>query len=276
MKPGIFAKTFRRADPDAVPAAVRGHGLPVAHFHMVCTGLPPMPDAIPDALARRVAEAAAAHGVTLAAVSGTFNMIHPDPNVRRVGLKRLRVLAKACPALQVPVITLCTGTRDPEDQWRYHPDNSTPAAWRDLCRTLAKALKIAEDEGVDLAFEPECDNVVDSAEKGRQLLREMQSARLRVVLDPANLFEVATPGERRDRVARAVDLLGDDIIMAHAKDRTADGAFCAAGHGVLDFRHYLGALQAIGFDGPVILHGLDEAEAPGCVAFLRQHLAALT
>ena len=56
--------------------------------------------------------------------------------------------------------------------------------------------------------------------------------------------------------------------MAHAKDRTADGRFATAGKGVLDYPHYLRQLKAIGFDGPLIAHGLAEAEAPETARFL--------
>jgi sugar phosphate isomerase/epimerase len=57
--------------------------------------------------------------------------------------------------------------------------------------------------------------------------------------------------------------------MAHAKDRTADGGFAAAGKGVIDFRHFIGCLKQAGFDGPLIAHGLDASEAPGVAQFLK-------
>ena len=35
------------------------------------------------------------------------------------------------------------------------------------------------------------------------------------------------------------------------------------------------ALEHVGYQGPLILHGLSEAQAPACVAFLRAHLRDL-
>ena len=93
------------------------------------------------------------------------------------------------------------------------------------------------------------------------------------MLDAANLFETASPAEQRDIVTRAVDLLADRIVMAHAKDRAADGAFVAAGRGVLDYRHYIAALRGAGFDGPLVTHGLSTADAPDVAAFLRRMMA---
>jgi sugar phosphate isomerase/epimerase len=170
------------------------------------------------------------------------------------------------------LITLCTGTRDPDDQWRPHPDNGSPEAWRDLLRAMERAIGIGEAYGVDLGIEPELANVVSSAEKAKRLLDQLASPRLKIVLDPANLFETAPPERRRGIVAHAVDLLADRIVMAHAKDRTVSGRFATAGTGVIDFAHFARCLQADGYDGPLVAHGLAEAEAPSVAAFLRATL----
>lgn len=272
MHLGIFAKTFERPTVGGVFDAVRAHDLRVAQFNMSCVGGPSMPAAIPNEQARAIGTAAAERGLSLAAVSGTFNMIHPDPSVRERGLRRLDVLAGACDALGTDVITLCTGTRDPDDKWRRHPDNDTDAAWQDLRESVERALEVAEAHDVTLAFEPEHANVVDTARKGARLIEETNSARLKVVFDPANLFETAPPDERRRRVAEGVALLGEHVVLAHAKDRRADGTFCPAGRGVLDYAHYLEQLRAAPGDPPLVLHGLTEDEVPGCLAFLRARL----
>lgn len=273
MRLGIFAKTFPGADPDTVLAAVANASFGVAQYNMACSGLDPLPDAIPVDVTTAIRAAVMASGVGIVAVSGTFNMIHPDPVVRAAGLRRLRVLIEAAPAMGTRLVTLCTGTRDPGDMWRAHPDNATPEAWRDLVASMADALGMAEAIGVDLGIEPELANVVSSAELARRLIDEMRSPRLRVVLDAANLFEVVPLAQQRDIVTRAVNLLADRIVMAHAKDRAADGAFLAAGQGILDYPHYLGALRRAGFDGPLVTHGLTADEAPEVGAFLRRALS---
>jgi sugar phosphate isomerase/epimerase len=273
MRIGIFAKTFAGSDPDAVLAAVANAGFGVAQYNMACSGLDPLPEAIPEGVATAIRAASAVSGVEIAAVSGTFNMIHPDPSVRAEGLRRLASLIAATPAMGTRLVTLCTGTRDPADPWRAHPDNGTPEAWRDLTATMEKAITAADASGVDLGIEPELANVVSSATAARRLIGEMRSPRLRIVIDAANLFETATPAEQRDIVSRAVDLLADRIVMAHAKDRSANGDFVAAGQGVIDYPHYLAVLRNAGFDGPLVTHGLTAAEAPEVGAFLRRVLA---
>lgn len=268
MRLGIFAKTFAGADPRTVLQAAKGAGYAAVQYNMACSGLPAMPDAVTDEQVNAVAQACAATGVAIAAVSGTYNMIHPDPAVRATGLGRLGVLIDNAAAMGTGMVTLCTGTRDAEDQWRHHPDNASPEAWRDLLEEMGKACALAEPKGIKLGIEPELANVIDSAAKARRLIDSLQSPALAIVLDPANLFEVQPLERQRDILSHAVDLLADSIVMAHAKDRDPAGGFVAAGKGVVDFPHFLRRLRAAGFAGDLVTHGLTADEAPGVAAFL--------
>ncbi|MEP3278875.1 MAG: sugar phosphate isomerase/epimerase [Stappiaceae bacterium] len=272
MQPGIFAKTFPGSDPEAVLSAAVQAGFAAVQYNMACSGLPPMPDEITPEHIAGVVKARQVSGSTIVACSATYNMIHPDQNVRELGHRRLEVIAAACAATGIDVMTLCTGTRDAEDQWRGHPDNQSKSAWTDLLKSMERATEIAEKHNLTLGVEPELANVVNSANAARTLMNEMQSQRIGIILDPANLFETETLTQQRAIVSDAVAILGDRIIMGHAKDRRPDGSFTTAGQGVLDYDHYLNTLRSTGFDGPLIAHGLDAKEAPTVGRFLEQCL----
>ena len=274
MRIGIFAKTFPGHDPAAVLRAVHDAGYVCTQFNLVCAGLDAMPAEVPDAAFAAIAAAVRETGVSIAALSGTYNMIHPDAAVRAHGLGRLRVVIAAAARLGIPMVTLCTGTRDPHDQWRAHPDNTTPEAWRDLCDEMGRAAELAEAAGVALGIEPEQANVVMTAADALRLFREIGSPWLRVVLDPANLFEHDDRTTANRIVADAVAALAGHVGMAHAKDRDAQGRFCTAGTGIVDFPAFLGGLRATGFDGAVVTHGLSAAAAPEVAAFLARLVAA--
>jgi sugar phosphate isomerase/epimerase len=139
---------------------------------------------------------------------------------------------------------------------------------------MQEALQAAEEHGITLTFEPEIGNVVDSAEKGRRLLDEMRSPRLKVVMDAANLFDAEDPARRLSRqeevLGEAFELLGGDLLLAHAKDVKTSGEVIAAGKGDLDYDLYLKHLGEAGYGGPLVLHGLAEEEVEGSLAFLRR------
>jgi len=273
---GIFAKTFPRPTPNENLDAVRSHGLGVVQYNLACAGLLSMPERIEPRLARQIAAAAASRRIAIAAVSGTFNMIDPVRERRDAGMRRLGQLAGACRLLGTNIVTLCTGTRDPDDMWRGHPANGRPDAWADLLRAMELALAIAEEHDLWLAVEPETANVVDSPAKARRLLDELRSPRLKIIIDPANLFHVPDLPHQRAILDTAFDLLGPDIVLAHAKDvRIVNGTVhhVTAGTGVMDYKHYLTLLRHIPV--PLIVHGLAEAEVEGALAFLRGALSAV-
>lgn len=276
MEIGIFARTFARPTLGGVLDAVTGHGLRCIQLNLSCAGLPSLPDALPPETCADIRAEMERRGIRAAAVSGTFNMVHPDPEERRRGLRRLRVLAQACADLGTGLITLCTGSRDPENMWCRHPDNDGDDAWNDLLASMAEALEAAEEAGVTLGIEPEVSNVVDTARKARRLLDWAGTPRLKVVFDGANLFHAGELPRMREILTEAVELLGPDILLAHAKDLSRDGQAGdrAAGTGVLDYDLYLGLLHRAGYHGPLVLHGLSEAEVPGSVQFLRERLVS--
>ena len=271
MELGIFAKTFRRPDAQATLEAVRAAGLRCAQFNLECAGLSSMPAEVPPETLTAIASASRTTAVRLAALSGTFNMAHPDREIRERGLLRLRVVAEAAAQLGIPVVTLCTGTRDREDIWRAHPDNRSGRAWSDLLDSMEQALSVAAGAGVALAIEPEHANVVSDAVRARVLLDTLKAGdRLQVILDPANLLQDGRP--QQDILAEAFDLLGNDLGIAHAKDRHPDGKVCALGRGIVDFEAYFTRLRSAGFRGPVIMHGFVESETTESAAFARAKL----
>ncbi len=274
MQLGVFAKTFVRPAVEEVFAAVASHGLRQTQFNLSCLGGPSLPDAIDLETTDRVRGAASAHDVGIAAISGTANLIHPNRQQRQADLRRLTVLAESCAAIGTWIVTLSTGTRDRMDTWRRHPDNQTPEAWRDLVQALERLLTLTDATGVTFAFEPERENVVNSAARARDLLREIASPRLGVLIDPANLVDPGEAARLPDIVREAFSLIGERIVLAHAKDRTDDGSIVAAGEGVVPWPLYVDLLSDAGYTGPLILHGLAEDEVSSAVAFLRDALPA--
>ncbi len=272
MQIGIMSRTFQRPTLEEELDAVVAHGIDCMQFDLASAGVASLSKSIDEVVADRISRETTTRGITIAAVNGMFNMIHPDIEQRRVGLRNLGVLVSSCERLGASVVALCTGTRNPKTMWLPHPDNGSQEAWDDLLNSMEQALRMADEHRVTLAFEPEVANVVDSAQAARSLLDEMGSRHLKVVMDGANIFH---GGElaRMDKVLdEAFGLLGGDIVIAHAKDLDRDGAAgnLAAGKGRLDYDRYLRLLGGLVTDVPVILHGLGEEEVDGCVGFLRE------
>jgi sugar phosphate isomerase/epimerase len=272
MQLGIFAKTFEGADAEQVLRQAAAAGYDAVQYNMSCSGIGSLPTTISGKAAAAVASASAATGVIIAAVSATYNMVHPDIAVREEGRAAFSAIASKARTMGTNLVTLCTGSCDAADQWRHHPDNDTAAVWSEMLREFQILLPLAEQYDVILGVEPELANIVSSAHKARKLIDTLRSSRVKVVLDAANLFETEASRPCRDVIAEAIHLLGDSIVMAHAKDRNPDGSFTTAGTGVIDFGSYFTGLRDVGFAGAVVTHGLAAGEAPRVACFLRTQI----
>jgi sugar phosphate isomerase/epimerase len=272
MRPGIFAKTFANESLEASLDGVQASGLSAIQFNLALTGGPSLPDDVPPRLAARVRDGVRARRLDMVAVSGTYNMAHPDRQVRRAGLVALTTVIAAAPALGTRVVTLCTGSRDPHDMWRWHPDNATPDAWADMLESVDAAVRVAAQHDVVLGVEPEHNNVVADAHAARRLLDHIDSPLLQVVIDAANLIGPGQLHRQAEIMEEAFDLLGNDLVLAHAKDVLDDGTVVPAGRGGLDYQLYVLLLRRARYGGAVVLHGLGVEDVAASVAFLRRHL----
>jgi sugar phosphate isomerase/epimerase len=223
MHLGILARTFPRPTLEETLDAIAERGLTHVQFNMSCVGLPTLPERLDENLCIWIARSFRERGLTMAAISGTFNLCDPDPLRLIENLRRLEVLAAACRWLDTRIITLCTGTRDPEDIWKWHPENIRRETWETLIQSMQKAVAIADRHEVTLAFEPERNNVVNSVPRARMLLDHVDSPWLKVVLDPANLMHPEGRFDWSEALDEAFDWLGADIVLAHAKNPSFEG-----------------------------------------------------
>jgi sugar phosphate isomerase/epimerase len=274
MKLGIFANTFVRPTIEEVFDSVKAHGIDHTEFNFTAIGIQEVPDQVDEAIARRVRTAAAERGITVESVGGYTNMIHPDPEKRQEDMQNLLSLIRAARSLGAGVVALCTGSRDPDSMWRWHPANDDPDAWDDLRVSMTDAVRVAEEHDVTLTMEPEVSNVVHTAEKARRLLDEINSPRLKVTFDGANIFHKGELPRMHELLTEAIELLADDIVLAHAKDLDHDGdaGLLAAGQGKLDYGHYIGLLKKAGFSGSILIHGLSEDQVEDSVRYVRSFL----
>lgn len=268
MIAAIFSRTYPVTSAEATFAAVRADGFGAVQFNLSNLGLPPLPETVPEGLGT-VADEAFRAGVAISALSGTWNMAHPDPAYRSAQRPRFLNVLHAAKALGTPIVTLCTGSRDASNMWAAHPDNSTPEAWADLRAELVWALDQASALGLALGIEPEPANVIGDARAARRILDEMQAPHLGIVLDAANLIPAEAASRQASILDHALGLLGGDLLLAHAKDHDASGKVVAPGDGVIDLPGFVAGLRDAGFDGPLIGHGFEAADAARAGVVLR-------
>jgi sugar phosphate isomerase/epimerase len=194
-------------------------GFDVAHWSFAAIGIPTLAEGVAGETFARVRAGFDARDIAIPSVSATYNVVHPDGDLRRRQTVAAVELIARIPTLGADLATLCSGTRDPDDMWRGHPDNASTDAWSDLRETLDVLLAAADTAGIRLGIEPEPGNVIRDAAAAARLLEELgPDAPVGIIFDPANLLSPATIPDQGRILREAVELLGPRILGAHAKD----------------------------------------------------------
>ena len=270
MRPGIFTKVFIRPTLGDVLDAVASHGIEVVQFNLASAALPSLPEELTDDQCATIRGEFERRRIIPAILSATFNIIHPSLAAREAGFHSFEVLACAARRIGAEILSVSTGTLDAHDMWRKHPGNDSPEAWREMVDSVGKLTSIAAKYRVTVAFEPEQGNIVDTPRKARLLLDTVGSAQLRVVIDAANLLNLSNLALQDGVLREAFEILGQDIVAAHAKEFSADGKLGgrALGRGNVNFPLYLSLLRQMGTPVPVILHGFAEDEVEESLEYL--------
>ena len=274
MEIGIFSRTYDTTTAEETFRCLAGDGIFHTQFNFQNCSLSPTPDEVPDEDLDSIRTAASAYGVTIDALTGTFNMIDPDEEAREAGIRQFEKQCRWAHALGIPVVTLCTGSKNPRSKWEWDDRNLESSAWQDLRRTTDRLIRFAQDQDVVLGVETEASNIICTAQKARRFLDETGDPHLKIIMDGANLFRPEQVPDMDSVLVQAFELLGRDIVLAHAKDFAVSGnslVFTAVGQGVLDYDLYLRLLEESGYAGALIMHGLTEEQVPGSMRFLSLH-----
>ncbi len=277
MKLGAFSPEIQLDGVNAVFAEAQRLGFTQMQYDFVTSHGEEMPEAFSPNELESVATAARTHGIDIVAVNGTFNMADPDPAKRGKYTRRFERIAEACTFLRCRIITICTGSRHPSSMWAWHEETASEEAWADLIATTRAILPYAERHGLFLGVETEASNVCNTIERTRRYLDEIGSPWLKVIMDCANLFPAGTARQEnvRPTIQKAFDLLGEDLVLAHAKDimESEKVLFAAPGAGIVDYEFYFRMLKEYRYSGGLILHGIHGVdEFPASIERMKQKL----
>jgi sugar phosphate isomerase/epimerase len=270
MYTAIFSRTYGMKNVAEVIGAAAIDGYEGIQANLSSAGLASLPDTVPPGVAVQFCQEARARGIRLAALSGTYNMAHPDAKVRKASRVGFQNVVTAAREMGAPVVSLCTGSRDPHDMWKFHPENDSDEAWKDLRSELEFALRVAQEAGIRLAIEPEPANVIHDARAAKRILNEMASPHLGVLLDAANLLTPETLSSQHAVIDEATGLLGGALLLAHAKDIDASGQVVATGEGEINLLAFTKALRRVGYDDALIAHGFAAEKAAVAAKVLRR------
>ena len=221
-----------------------------------------------DSDIREIKEACRRYDVEFYTLHAWANIIHPDPQEREKA-HRLHIQAvEMAERLGMSFILTHTGGRSGDNKDRPHPLNHPRATWEMSVAAVKKLLRDTSGSSVGLAFEAvnSCNN--NTPQSHLRLKQDVGDDRVKTVLDPANMLHPGTIFRTTELLDQCFDLLGEEILYAHAKDKVWNEMLphfegVALGEGMMDYETYLARLSRMEYPRVLYIEHLpDESYAP--------------
>ena len=179
------------------------------------------PELLTDALADEVRGLMEKSGQQCVLLGCYLNLCSPDAAAHERTLAIYRAHLKF--AKKIGALMVGTETGAPNTGYKSCPECRTEESLRLFIERVKPAVRWAEEEGVLFAIEPVTRHIVYNAARCQQVLAEVQSDNLRVILDAVNLLDRENVHQAKEVVADAVARLGDSAALLHIKDFLPDG-----------------------------------------------------
>ncbi len=189
-------------------------------------------DLTPDR-SKAIADTYRSAGITIHSIGVYTNLIHPDPEERKANLTYFEAMMEVGRQMGVGRFISEAGHYYPPEPHTGLSYDFREEVWKTMVATARELARIADRHDATVLFEPYFGSFFASAKRTRVFLEEVDSPRIRALLDPANLLELNDLDEMFGQLGPWIDCL-------HGKDRklhTQRGV--PAGQGDLDYRKFV-------------------------------------
>jgi sugar phosphate isomerase/epimerase len=220
-----------------------------------------------DSEIRELKAALLQHDLQFYTVHISDNIIHPDPQ-RRAAVHRsyLEAIAMA-DQMGMDFIVAHTGWRSSGSPYA-HRENWTQETWEMSVHALRQVLADSLGSRVKLAVEAVNSTNFNTPAAHARLRDDLASDRLGFTLDPTNMIHAGSLFRSAELINECFDLLGEDILYAHAKDiRWAEMLpgleWVVPGEGEMDYEVYLTHLSRLAYSRPLMMEFLNRGDYQG-------------
>lgn len=206
-------------------------------------------------------------GIGIHSLGVYTNLIHPDLAERKANLAYFKAMMEIGRRMGVNTfITEAGHYTDPKGPEPSVPLHFQDAVWPQTVATVRELATMAAEFDAKILLEPFFRGLFASAKRLRLFLEEVNSPRIRALLDPANLIEVNDLGEMFQQLSPWIDCL-------HAKDRRLHtDVGVAAGQGSLDYPRFVTLAARHTPHAPLILEYVGLKDYQQALAHLRKAL----
>lgn len=206
------------------------------------------------------------HQVKIHILGCYMDLGNPDDEVRKAAVDTFKTCLSYGKLLNAGIVGTETGyprlSREEKAIWRPY-----------MMDSVARLVEEAERVGMDMALEPVYCHPMDSLEVTCEVFDQMNSKRLKMIFDPANVLEFPEI-DQGAYWQQWIAALGSKIEAIHVKDFTEgpnkEYQPVALGDGVMDYTEIIKWLRQVKPDIVMIREELDPAQDLADVAFIKK------
>ena len=222
-------------------------------------------DLTPDRC-KQIADAYRSAGVSIHSLGVYTNLIHPDEAELKANLAYFEEMIKVGRQMGVDKFITEAGHHESDEPAPRLAEYLQGVVWDRMVAVFKQLGVTAERYGATVLIEPYFGGFFASAKRARVFLEEVDSPRIRALLDPANLLELNDLEEMFEQLEPWIDCL-------HAKDRklhTERGV--AAGLGDIDYPKFVTLAAERTPSAPLILEYVGAKDYKQALAHLRKNM----
>ncbi len=211
MKIGVRAHDYGTDTPHNLFGRIREHGFESVQLAIkkAIAGIRGMEDITPGVI-DEIADALRVNNLSVAVLGAYIEPSVAEEERRKQEVEEFIASLSVAKALGAG----CVGT---ETTNLANHSLTRAEAYKNLCQSLEEILPEAERLGVITAIEPVHYHTINTPELAAQLLREMASPNLALILDPVNLFAPEHYESQYELWDRAFAFFGEHIQAVHLK-----------------------------------------------------------
>ena len=220
------------------------------------------------------------YDVTFFGFRAANNLIHPDLSERKKIHRWLIQQCEASERLEAPSVTTAVGSCSPVSATSIHRDNWAWDTWKLSVKVIKQILK--DTAGMKVALGVEALNLtnINNPRAHLKLIEDVGDSRCKVTIDPVNMINLGTYFRTTELINECFDLLGENIIVADAKETyilpnkmSAYITQVVPGRGVLDYKTYLVRLSRLEYPRPLLIEGIAREDYPEAKKYIEDTAA---
>lgn len=246
MRLGMRCHDVIHDNLEGLSTSIQEKNFKSVHFALkkVKTGFDINKTHITPGMAKHIRDIFAKHDISIDILGCYINLAHPDDSELNELLNKFKEHIRFARDFGCSLVGTETGALNKE--YVYGSENNTEEAFLRTLNSVKVLVEEAEKFGVIVAIEGVAKHVINTPERMKRVLDNINSNNLQVIFDPVNYMTVDNYKDQDQLIKKSFELFGDRTVAVHAKDFVCEDheiKLAPIGKGLLNYELLLSLLK---------------------------------